>query len=210
MRYFPLNLDIAGKKALVVGGGQVALRKVERLLECCAVVTVVSPEFCRGLTRMRGIKRIRRRYRKTDIRGAALVISATDSMGANRRVYEHATEAGIPVNVVDQPELCSFTVPAVVSRGELLVTISTGGGSPALSARIRRHIEEHLDASFADHLELLERMRPVVRSSGLPEEARGVLLKGMAGEDVSRALKQGGIKRAQKVANEMLSRALED
>jgi precorrin-2 dehydrogenase/sirohydrochlorin ferrochelatase len=207
MRYFPLNLDIAGKKALVAGGGQVALRKVERLLECGADVTVVSPVFCRELARMKRIKRVKRTYRKTDMKGAVLVISATDSVAANKRVYEHATEAGIPVNVVDQPHLCTFTVPAVISRGELLVTVSTGGGSPALSARIRRHLEQHIDDSFVDHLELLTGMRPIVRSSGLSEAARGELMKKMAGDRVSKVLKKSGTVAARRLLDKMLTDA---
>ena len=137
MRYLPVNLDIAGRRVLVVGGGQVATRKVKTLRACGALVTVVSPAFAPGLTRMKGITRIKRGYRKTDLRGVTLVVSAAGPQDVNRRAWEHACAAGIPINVVDQPDLCTFTVPAVLTRGDLVITISTGGGSPALSGRIR-------------------------------------------------------------------------
>ena len=103
MRYLPVNLDVAGRKVLVVGGGRVAARKVRSLRECGAEVTVVSPAFCSGLARMKGIRRIRRGYRKSDLRSMWLVVSAAGPQAVNRRVWVQATAAGVPVNVVDQP-----------------------------------------------------------------------------------------------------------
>jgi precorrin-2 dehydrogenase/sirohydrochlorin ferrochelatase len=192
VKCFPINLDIEGKKVLVVGGGQVARRKVKSLASCGARVTVVSPCFCKSLARMKGIHRVTRRYRKADLAGACLVVGATDSQEVNRRISEHAKTVGLPVNIVDQPNLCTFTVPAVVSRGDILIAISTGGGSPALSGRIRRHIEKHFDPAFATHLELLRQMRPLVRSSSLNLSQRSALLKTMASDKMLRILKKKG------------------
>ncbi len=210
MRYFPVNLDIDGKKALVVGGGRIAWRKVKNLVSCGARVTVVSPCFCAELTRIKGIHRVKRRYRKTDLKGTCLVVSATDSQDVNRRVSEQASAAGIPVNIVDQPALCTFTVPAVVSRGELLITISTGGGSPALARRLREKIEKEIDPFFVKHLSLLTEFRPIVQSAGLAESKRIRLLKQMAGEEVLATLRDKGIRSARSLIRRMLSEATKD
>ncbi len=207
MKYFPVNLDIGDRKVLVVGGGEVALRKVRALTACGACVTVISPSFCGGLVRVKGIKRIRRPYRKADLKGMCLVVSATDSKTTNQRVWEHASSKGIPVNVVDQPDLCSFTVPAVVRKGDLLIAVSTGGGSPALAGKIRRHIEKNIDPVFAQHLKLLKEIRPKVLASALTPEKRARLLKRMAGDEIHRAIKKEGIRPAKRLLQNMLKPA---
>jgi len=193
VKYFPINFDVSGRGVLVIGGGQVALRKVKSLRACGAAVTVVSPAFCSGLSRMKGIRRIRRGYRKSDLRGACLVISAAGPQAVNRLAWEHASEAGIPINVVDQPELCTFTLPAVLNWGELMITVSTGGGSPALSAHIRRKLEETIGPEFGRHLALLAEMRTRVKASVLPMEARGNLLRKMAGDEVREIIRRDGV-----------------
>lgn len=208
MNYYPINLDLSGRKVLVVGAGSVAQRKAKSLVECGARVTVVSPEFCPALARMSGIRRVRRGYRKTDLRGACLVISATDSEAVNRRVWEHGRAAGIPVNVVDQPELCTFTVPAVCRRGAIVIAISTGGGSPALSGRIRERIEDAIGPSFGRHLELLRLLRAEVRASALDLDQRGVLLRKMAGDDVREIIERQGVATARRRLRRMLADAL--
>lgn len=209
MKYFPVNLDIAGKKVVVVGAGEVASRKVKSLTACGADVTVVSPAFCRTLSRMKGIKRLKRAYRKGDLKGAFIAISATDSDKVNQRVYQHAVDAGIPVNVVDQPALCTFTVPAVISKRDLLVTISTGGGSPALSRRIRKKIEEDVSRTFADHLALMKEMRPKVLDSPLSPRERKRLFTRMAGREVHDVLEQWGIRAARSLVKSMFLEAVE-
>ncbi|MGC8833742.1 MAG: precorrin-2 dehydrogenase/sirohydrochlorin ferrochelatase family protein, partial [Armatimonadota bacterium] len=128
--YYPVFLDLRGKRVLVVGGGQVALRKVKSLLECGAEVLVVAPEAVPDLQQMARDGRIRlvsREYTEVDLEGASLVISATDSRDVNQRVSADAQARGVFVNVVDDPELCSFIVPSVMRRGELVVAVSTGG-----------------------------------------------------------------------------------
>jgi precorrin-2 dehydrogenase/sirohydrochlorin ferrochelatase len=208
MRYFPINFDVAGRPVLVVGGGRIALRKVRSLLACGAAVTVVSPDFCAGLARLKSIRRVRRPYRKTDLRGACLVISATDSQAVNERVWAHASAAGIPVNVVDQPDRCTFTVPAVFRRGDLLITISTGGGGPALARRLRERFERDIGPEYGVHVALLKQFRARVQQAGLPAEARFRLLKDMAGDRVREVLMRHGRPAARGLLEEMLAEAL--
>src|SRR6266851_1242152 len=142
MGYIPIFLDVTGRRCVVVGGGEVAARKVESLLASGAQVIVVSPTLAapalnaavdRGM-----VEHIARAYRRGDIAGCALAYAATDDRDLHRALAEEARALGIPLNVVDVPELCSFIAPAVVRQGALQIAISTGGASPAFAARVRR------------------------------------------------------------------------
>ena len=140
---YPIFLDVSGKRVLVVGAGDVALRKIEALLECAAKVAVVAPETCDGvdeLARRASIDLFRRKFQPDDIEGAALAIAATSDESVNRSVSVICRSRGVPCNVVDVPELCDFHVPSVVRRGGITVAISTGGGCPAFAGRLRREI----------------------------------------------------------------------
>ncbi|OGV63396.1 MAG: hypothetical protein A3K19_30900 [Lentisphaerae bacterium RIFOXYB12_FULL_65_16] len=208
MRYFPINFDVSGRDVLVVGGGRIALRKVKSLVACAARVTVVSPEFCGALLRMKGVRRVQRRYRKADLRGACLAISATDCPDVNQRVWEHAYAAGIPVNVVDQPQRCSFTVPAVFCQGDLVLTISTGGGGPALARKLRERLSSVIGPAYAKQLSLLREFRPKVQSVGLPISRRMKLLKQMADDPVRKVIERRGKKAARRLLQKMLNAAV--
>ena len=208
MKYFPINLSIADRKVVVVGGGQVARRKVKALKDCGARVTVISPDFCASLARAKGVRLIERCYRKSDLQGKCLVVSATDSQAVNRQVWEDATAAKILVNVVDQPALCTFVLPATVSRGDLLITVSTAGGSPALARRIREKIEKEIDPAFADHLSLLKKMRPIVQAAPLTTRQRMDVFKEMAGDRAFGVLKRRGTKAARALLRSILAKAI--
>jgi precorrin-2 dehydrogenase/sirohydrochlorin ferrochelatase len=177
MRYFPINFAVAGRRVVVVGGGRVAARKAEALLECGAEVIIISPEICADLEALAGPVLVRRDYRTGDLEGACLVISATDSEAVNAQVWEDANLLNLPVNVVDQPERCTFTVPAVMRQGDLMIAISTDGISPSLSGRIRRRLEHQFGSDYADHLALLRHMRDQVKASPLALDQRSALLK---------------------------------
>ena len=159
-RYYPVLLRLNGRRCLVVGGGAVAFRKVASLRQAGARVRVISPQFCAPLERIKGVARHRRRYRRSDLKGAALVISATDDSAVNRRVAREAMAAGVPVNVVDQPDLCSFIVPASFRRGRLTITVSTDGASPALSGMIRHQLAHLFGAEYSRLLDALAAARP--------------------------------------------------
>ncbi|MBT3381818.1 MAG: bifunctional precorrin-2 dehydrogenase/sirohydrochlorin ferrochelatase [Lentisphaerae bacterium] len=208
MKYFPINLNVDGRRAVVIGGGRIALRKVNALVDCGADVVVVSPEFCPELADMPGITQIERCYEMGDLDNAAVVISATDSEAANRQVWEDATAAGIPVNVVDQPERCTFTVPAVFRRGDIMIAISTGGAGPALSGSIRRRLDVLIGPEYADLLELLKPMRRRVRKTDLTFEQRARLMRAMSAEDVLDVLRNDGPEPAQALLDKMLEKAL--
>lgn len=207
MTYLPIQLDVRGRRTVVIGGGEVARRKVEALLECGACVTVISPRFCPALAQVAGIERVERPYRTGDLAGACLVIGATDAAQVNRAVAEEAGRAGIPCNIVDQPELCSFIAPAVLRRGALTVTVSTDGVSPSLAKRLRRQLADTLSPALDVHLRLLAEMRPLVKRSGVTPAARSRLLQAMADEAIDRLIEADGEAAARRRLHEMLAAA---
>ncbi|MGH8025174.1 MAG: NAD(P)-dependent oxidoreductase, partial [Pseudoxanthomonas sp.] len=164
---FPLFADLRNRTVLVVGGGAVAERKVEALLQAGALPQVGSLDLNEGLRRQLEAGRIRWRvgaFREEWLDEAWLVIAATDDGAVNRKVYDAATSRRILANVVDDAELCSFHVPAVVQRGLLQVAISSGGGAPMLARHVRRQLETLLDDSLGTLAELLTRQRDAIRA----------------------------------------------
>ena len=127
---YPVNLMVEGRRCLVVGGGEVARRKVEGLLAAGAVVTVVAPEVDERIRRLPGVSVEEREYRQGDVAGYRLVIAATDAPGVNGAVFADGEAAGIWVNGADDPEHCSFTLPAVVRRGPSPSPSPPGGAAP--------------------------------------------------------------------------------
>jgi len=159
---YPAFLSLAEREALVVGGGAVALRKVFPLLRAGARVTVVAPGVCRalaGLADRPNLKFRRRNYRAGDLRNKWLVIAATDRAEVNRKVSGDAAREKIFCNVVDQPDLCTFQVPAVARRGLLEIAVSTSGASPALARNIRRRLEKEYGPPYARLLNALLGLR---------------------------------------------------
>ena len=169
MGYIPIFLDVTGRECVVVGGGEVAARKVEALLEAGARVTVVSPRLSPPLKALvaRGlVTHIAREYERGDIRGCVLVYAATDDPKLHRELAAEARALGIPINVVDVPELCTFISPAVVNRGELQIAISTGGASPAFAARLRRALEDQFGTRVRADARSVARCAPAAARRG--------------------------------------------
>jgi precorrin-2 dehydrogenase/sirohydrochlorin ferrochelatase len=177
--FYPIMTDLTGIRCLVAGGGRVAERKIGGLLDADAEVTVVSPEVTGriALWETQGrIAVIRREYESGDGNGAALVFASTDSSEANRLVWEDAVSRGQLVNVADQPELCTFVVPAVWRHGHLLVAVSTSGTSPMASSRIRDRIEAAIGDDIDAFLEFAAEYRVIVLSRvGDPGERKRLL-----------------------------------
>src|SRR5262249_11172816 len=162
MRYYPIYLDLKGRDVLVVGGGAVAEGKALQLVEAGARVTVVSPELTEALRAAaeRGeVRRLGGSFAEQDLNGVFLVISATDDRKVNEKVAKAARERGLLCNVVDQPDLCNFITPALVTRGELQISVSTGGGSPTLTQRVKREVAALIGEEYGALLELAAEMR---------------------------------------------------
>ncbi len=174
---YPVTLSLGGRRCLVVGGGAVALRKVLGLLEEGARVTVVAPEVVPDLEEQARSGRVileRRDYRAGEAAGYALVLAATDREEVNRRAFDDAAAAGIWVNVADDPDLCSFHLPARVRRGPLEIAIGSGGNAPFATRRFRQLLERRLGAEWGPWAEAAARFRDEVRRRDLsvPERER--------------------------------------
>jgi precorrin-2 dehydrogenase / sirohydrochlorin ferrochelatase len=172
-RYYPILVDLRGKRVLVVGGGMVAHRKIETLLEHGASVEVVAKDLDRpvaGLVDKGLIGYGGREFSEAFLNGVFLVIAATSDEELNRRVAEKAQEKGLLVNAVDQPSDCNFIVPSILRRGDLVVSISTSGKSPAFAKKIRRDLEEHFGDEFESFLDVMGSLRESVLSLGLSQE----------------------------------------
>jgi precorrin-2 dehydrogenase / sirohydrochlorin ferrochelatase len=145
MTWYPIFLDLRGRKVLVAGAGKVALRKVKGLLEAGAIITLIAPEFDSGFDGL-DVNFLRRKVRSSDAKDFALVFAATNDRAANRRLAAAALERGIPANVADSSEECTFLVPARIIHGDIQVAVSTGGRNPRLAVKIRDAIKQAMHA----------------------------------------------------------------
>ena len=170
---YPVNLVLTGRPCLVVGGGKVALRKVEGLLACDADVTVIAPHVDPELQADPRVTVKQRAYVEGDAArgGYRLVITATDDPATNQQVHDDADAAGIWVNSADDPERCTFTLPAIVRNGPLMLTVATGGHSPALASHLKSRLaEEYGGDDYRTLVTLLEEARADLHAEGRTTE----------------------------------------
>jgi precorrin-2 dehydrogenase/sirohydrochlorin ferrochelatase len=167
---YPVHLVLSGRPVLVVGAGNVARGKIEQLLAAEALVDVVAP-VVRPEVEALGVRALHRRpYRRGEVAGYRLVVTATDDPEVNHQVFVDAEERGVWVNSADDPANCTFILPARVRRGSLLVTVSTAGHSPALASWLRRRLEAELGPEYEDLLAVLADVREEIRAAGRPTE----------------------------------------
>jgi len=160
MSYFPINLNISGKLCVVVGGGKVGERKVKNLLNYGAKVRVVSLDFTDELLALDGsIEIVRSRYKKEYIEGALLIFIATNDKSLNLQISKDSKALSIPVNIATEPNLCDFTLPSVITRGELQIAVSTDGKSPALSRVIKGKIEQDFGSEYETLTNIMGKIR---------------------------------------------------
>ena len=192
--YYPLFVDLKGKRVVVIGGGRVAERKVQSLVDAGGSVELISPKLTARLLDMARAGEIsvsRRGFRAGDLEGAWLVISATDDQEVQEMVVEEAGRRRIFCNVVDMPDKCSFIVPSLVRRGDLCIAISTAGRSPAVAKRLRREMEEAYPVIWDNYIRLLGRLRDFVLSSSDDPEERKRMCSALADPDVLEWLSDG-------------------
>jgi precorrin-2 dehydrogenase/sirohydrochlorin ferrochelatase len=174
MSLYPVNLDIRDLLCVIIGGGTVASRKIESLLPCGAQIRVVSPMVIEQIAERAQAGLLdwqQKEYEQDDLSGAKLVFAATDNSIIQKQIVADADAAGILINVIDMPESCSFQVPASFRRGGLLLTVATGGGSPALAARIRKELETSYGPEYGILVALMAAVRKeIVASSDDPAE----------------------------------------
>ena len=164
--YYPVYLNLQGRRCVIIGGGGVAEGKIARLLESGAEIRVISPDATPGIQRMADAGAIRwepRPYRPGDLAGAFIAIAATNNREVNRRIFDEAEARGVMLNAVDDPPNCSFIAPSIVQRGPVTVAISTGGASPALARKLRESLQESGDLAWADLANVMAAARARLR-----------------------------------------------
>ncbi len=180
MKYYPAYLDIRNRRCLVVGGGGVGTRKVKTLLDCGARVTIISPQASGQLQKLADNERVRikkRSYQPGDLEGIFLVIGATDDEKLNRQISRDAEGRGLLCNIADHPEICNFILPSIVHRGDLTISISTAGRSPAMAKKLRQDLEKQYGEEYADFLRLMGAIRQKLLSQAHEPEAHKSLFE---------------------------------
>lgn len=167
MKYFPVFLDATKISAMVVGGGEVATRKIELLLKSTTKITVMSESVCASVERLINIHQLtwlKHNYQAGHLANINLVIAATDDMSVNKAIYQEATPLNILTNVVDQPDLCTYITPAIIDRDPMLIALSSSGSSPILIRMLREQIEKTLPQAYGKLADFSHKFRDHVKA----------------------------------------------
>lgn len=170
MALFPMFVDLKDQECLIIGAGEVALRKIEQLIKFSPRLCVIAPEIhteIRTLAQEYPIRLIERSYKLSDCDGRFLVIGALDDLGEQEKIYHYCVEAKIPINCVDSPALCSFIFPALIVEGDLCVGINTAGRAPAVSSALRQYLTKLIPPAIG---ELIDRVHTIRQSEPVGKE----------------------------------------
>jgi len=209
MRYYPINLDVQKRECLVIGGGSVGERKVKTLLECGALVTVITPdatESLQALAANQSIELIVREYESSDMEGKYLVIGATDSEEANEKISKDAAERGLLCNIADRPAACNFVLPAIVRQGDLLIAISTSNKSPAVARRIRQTLEREFGPEYAVLLNLMGAIRQKLLSEAKSPEAHKRMFEQLLDQGLLEMIRENRIQDVDSLLKEVIGK----
>lgn len=194
MGFYPALLNLKDRRVVVIGGGRVAGRKVAALAEAGARVALVAPRLAaetREVCESSGVELHQREYAPGDLAGAWLAVSATDLEDLNRAVAAEAEERGIFCNVVDVPRLCSFIVPASITRGDLVLAVSTGGASPAAARRLRQRLQSEFGPEWGPYLRLLHTVRLRLTDLGRPAAENRPLFYALVDSELFEMVSEG-------------------
>ena len=205
---FPIYLSLSQKECLVVGGGQVAERKIADLLECEANINVISPtagDLIRLWSNQGLISWQAREVEESDLDNIFMVFVATNNMHTNRMVVKWCRERGILVNAVDDPPNCDFYVPAVVRRNSLVVAISTEGKSPMFARKLREQLEELIGEEYGEFVDFLGEQREYIKQAVTDIEERKKVFKALVDSDILDLLKAGERERVKERMEQCMS-----
>ena len=191
----------------MVGGGRVGARKVGTLLQCAAVVTVVSPTIVPSLSQLAASKAIflkQRPYQTDDMEGMFLVIGATDDEALNRRIHADAENRRLLCNIADRPEICNFTLPAIVQRDDFVMAISTAGKSPAFAKHIRKQLETQFGPEYGTVLDLMGAIRVKLLAEAHEPEAHKPLFEQLIAGDLLDLVKANNVARIDELLGKIL------
>ena len=196
MSFYPVFVQLEGKKVVVVGGGNVAHRKVQALLECGAAIHLAGRALIPGLEQMVEKKEIRflgREFKDEFLDRAFMIIAATDDKALNHHISTCARKKGVLVNAVDQPPDCDFIVPSILKRGDLLIAISTSGKSPALARKIRKRLEAQFGREYGAFLDMMGRLRKEVLRLGLSQKENASIFQKIVDSDFLEKFSEGAL-----------------
>lgn len=210
MDYLPIFLNLNESRCLVVGGGSVATRKIDLLIKAGGSVDVIATELCAELKQRHARGEIsyqQSQFDASDLQGVSLVIAATDDIEINRSVAQAARQRNIPVNVVDQPELCSFIMPAIIDRSPLQIAISSGGKAPVLARQLRAHLESTIPANYAKLAGLMGRYRAALKDKLPNVDLRRKFWEKVLSGPIAQAALSGKQQRADKELQQAITHA---
>lgn len=215
MRYYPAFLDLHDKKCLLVGLGGVGRRKLATLLECSPARVLVldpfleapAPELSAMLERPE-VQFEKRAFQESDLDDVFLVIAASGDADLNQELAALCKTRGILINVIDQPQRSSFTVPSSLEVGGMTVALSTGGQSPALARKLRRDLQDYLGVRYTAFLTMMGRLRPRVLELGLPTEENTALFRALVNSDLPDAFAQQDAEAVHNILSAALPEAL--
>ncbi|GAB6137082.1 precorrin-2 dehydrogenase/sirohydrochlorin ferrochelatase family protein [Halanaerobaculum tunisiense] len=185
MTSYPINLNLSGQQVLIVGGGQVANRKLQRLLATSAQIKLVSPQVIPPITEeIDQVEYYQRKFQPQDLTDCLLVIAATDKPQVNSQIGQLANRRDILANIVDNPQLSNFTLPGVVRQGDLLLTVATGGHLPALTKQLKDRLANEFGSEYQEFLDLMAQIRPVVLAIVEQETTRRRIFRKLADREL--------------------------
>jgi uroporphyrin-III C-methyltransferase/precorrin-2 dehydrogenase/sirohydrochlorin ferrochelatase len=208
VNYFPVFFDLTGQRVLIVGGGEVALRKITLLERTGALITVVAPAIAPELMALAATGKLKlaiREFEPADLDGARLVIVATSRRAVNRWIAKLSETRNIPVNVVDDRDASRFIVPAIIDRDPVLVAISTGGTSPVLARRLRERLEALIPARIGELAAWLKALRKAARRNLRDTDERRRFFEAVVDGPAARRFIDGDQAGAQRVAQQLLA-----
>ena len=206
MGKYPIYLELGGRRVIVIGGGSVAVRKVQVLMDAGARVVVISKDLDNALTELcarSDIELIKSKYSKDYLAGAVIVIAATNNPLLNEQIFKDCQKLQILCNVVDQPQLCDFFVPAVVKRGDLQIAIGTNGKSPAYAGHLRKKLEQVFTDKHGEFLAELDKMRNRVIKEVSNTADRKTILGQLADDESFEYFTQNGPDQWRRYADEI-------
>lgn len=212
LKYYPVFLDIFGKSCAVVGGGEVAFRKAQRLLQCGARVKVIARILSPDLEDLKArgeITHIDEQYAPEHLASVFMVIGATDSREVNEQIFRDARAGNILVNIVDEPERCDFILPSIVERGDLAVAVSTGGKSPALARHLRQELEGIFGTEYETYLKIMGEIREIVLARGRPSAENRKIFESFVQSDMLNLIRKKDWDAVRKLIREILHEPIE-
>jgi precorrin-2 dehydrogenase/sirohydrochlorin ferrochelatase len=213
MKYYPINLIIKNRTCLVAGGGQVALRKVKRLVACEAIIRIISPQIESQLVEIAENNMIEMLYREIqsdDLDDAFLIFAATNEAKVNKSISQWAREKNILCNIADQPDESDFTLPSIIEQGDLNITISTNGKSPALSKYIRQRLQMEFGQEYATLLDMMGKLRKILTAEISCQNDRQKIFQSLLDSQILNSLKCNDLNTVSNTCKALTGHCLED